>query len=113
MFFYILLGLFFLLSLYVIFWQGCLLLAIVLHAPTVYTNQQAVGDALKLAETKPGNLVIDLGCGNAKTLITAAENFGAKGVGIEISPYCVMASNLNIIRAHQQKNIKIFLGDFK
>ncbi len=101
------------LALYLIFWQGCLLLAIVLHAPTVYTNQKAVDDALSLAQLKAGEIVIDLGCGNANTLILAAKKFGAKGIGVEISPYCYLASNLNILRAKEQKNVRVFLGDFK
>jgi len=100
-------------ALYVIFWQGCLLFSIILHAPTVYSNNTAVIDALKLAELKKDELVVDLGCGNALTLITAVKKFGAKGVGVEISPYCVIASRLNILRAGQQKKVKVYLGDFK
>ena len=38
---------------------------------------------------------------------------GASGVGVEISPYCVIASKLNIIRAGLSKDIKVHLGDFK
>jgi hypothetical protein len=37
------------------------------------------------AELKPGQVVYDLGCGKANLLITAAKNFGIKGVGYEIA----------------------------
>jgi len=109
----IVLGIIALVSLYVIFWQGCLLFSIILHAPTVYSNENAIADALALAGLKKGERVMDLGCGNASSLIIAAKKFGASGVGVEISPYCVIASKLNIIRAGLSKDIKVHLGDFK
>jgi len=39
---------------------------------------------LKLAQVKPGEIVYDLGCGDGRIVITAAREFGAYGVGIEI-----------------------------
>jgi len=39
---------------------------------------------LKLAQVKPGEVVYDLGCGDGRIVITAAKEFGAYGVGIEI-----------------------------
>ena len=100
-------------SLFLIFWLGCLIYAQALGAPTVYSSDQAITDALESAELKKGELVVDLGCGNAKSLIIAAKKFGAKGVGVERSPYCFVKSKLNIWLAGESKNITILLGDFK
>lgn len=107
--FYILVGL---LALGVLFWQLNLLLTAIFGSPIVYANSQAIIDAYKLAELKKGELIVDLGCGNAKSLIIAARKFGAKGVGVDISLYCYLKSRLNVTLAGQNKNIKIIWGDF-
>ena len=56
--------------------------------------------------------VLDLGCGDARSLIIAAREFEAKGVGIERSPYCYLKSKLNVFLSGQ-KNIRILFGDFQ
>ena len=83
-----------------------------LGAPTVYSSNQAMSDAMKLAGLKRGQVVIDLGCGNANSLVIAAKEFGAKGIGVEKSPLCYLQARYNVLRNHQQKNIKILFGGF-
>lgn len=95
----------------VAFWQGCLLYAQVFGSPTVYANKNAIIDACKLADLKKGQTLIDLGCGDARSLILAAQKFGAKGIGIERSPYCFFKSKFNVFLSGQ-KNIKILFGNF-
>jgi ribosomal protein L11 methylase PrmA len=41
---------------------------------------------LKLAGVKKTDVVYDLGCGDGRIVITAAKDFGARGVGIDINP---------------------------
>ncbi len=41
---------------------------------------------LEAAHVKPGDVVYDLGSGDGRIVITAAQKFGAKGVGVEIRP---------------------------
>lgn len=97
----------------VLFWQLNLIVASVFGSPIVYANNNAILDAFKLANLQKDELVVDLGCGNAKSLIIAAREFGAKGVGIDLSLYCVLKSKLNVALAGQSKNVKIIWGDFK
>jgi SAM-dependent methyltransferase len=58
----------------------------VVYVPT----PQAVVDAmLQLAEVKATDVVYDLGSGDGRILITAAKQYGARGVGVEIDPALV------------------------
>ncbi len=52
--------------------------------PYVPTPYELVRAKLELAEVTEQDLVFDLGCGDARVLIVAAEEFGARGVGVEI-----------------------------
>jgi SAM-dependent methyltransferase len=53
-------------------------------APDFPTPQIVVERMLSLAQTKPGEVVYDLGCGDGRIVITAAKQFKARAVGIEI-----------------------------
>lgn len=53
-------------------------------APDFPTPQVVVERMLSLAQTKPGEMVYDLGCGDGRIVITAARQFKARAVGIEI-----------------------------
>jgi SAM-dependent methyltransferase len=51
-------------------------------------------DALfKLAELKPGQTIIDLGCGDGRMLRTAASQ-GIHGIGYEINPFMVIVAKI-------------------
>lgn len=82
-------------------------------APTVYTSRKTIREALKLAGAKKGELITDLGCGNARNLITASKEFGLKGIGIEISPFYYILARINVIIRKENQNIRIYFGDFK
>ena len=56
-------------------------------------TRHAVADAmLALAATGPGDVVLDLGSGDGRIPIIAAQKFGARGIGIEIRPDLVALS---------------------
>ena len=54
---------------------------------------------LKLAEVQPGDVVYDLGCGDGRVVITAAKEFGARGVGIDIDSDRIKQSRKNARKA--------------
>jgi precorrin-6B methylase 2 len=39
-----------------------------------------------MLDLKPGETIYDIGCGDARILIEAAEKFNARGIGIEVHP---------------------------
>ena len=53
-------------------------------APFVATPLPVVRRMLTLAEIKPGQIVYDLGCGDGRVVIMAAQKFGARAVGVEM-----------------------------
>ena len=65
---------------------GCSTAGIKLDAPYVSTPQPVVEEMLRLAKVGPADNVYDLGCGDGRFVIAAAEKFGARGVGIDLDP---------------------------
>jgi protein-L-isoaspartate O-methyltransferase len=53
-------------------------------APAYPTPQTVVDQMLTIAQVKPGETVYDLGCGDGRIVIAAAQKFKAHAVGIEI-----------------------------
>lgn len=101
------------LALFLSFWQISLVVSVVFGAPTINAADSAVFEAFKLAKLRRDEIVLDLGCSDAKTLIIAAEKFGAKGIGVEISPFYFVKARLNAILSGQRGRIKIVFGDLK
>jgi tRNA A58 N-methylase Trm61 len=52
----------------------------------VPTPNDVVAKMLETAGVKKEDVVYDLGCGDARILVTAAKKFGCRGVGFEIHP---------------------------
>src|SRR5579872_73254 len=62
-------------------------------APYIPTPQGLVEKMLEAGRVKPGELVYDLGSGDGRIVITAAQKFGAHAVGVELRPdLCRIAS---------------------
>jgi len=64
-----------------------------LDTPYVPTPQVVVDRMLELARIRPGDTVIDLGSGDGRIMITAAQKYGARGFGVELNPRLVESSN--------------------
>ncbi|HLK62857.1 MAG TPA: methyltransferase domain-containing protein [Bryobacteraceae bacterium] len=64
-------------------------------APYIPTPQYLVEKMLEAGHVKAGDVVYDLGSGDGRIVITAAQKFGARGVGVEIQPdLCRKATEL-------------------
>ena len=69
-----------------------------LREPDVHyvPTPQAVVDAmLRMAAVTDQDVVYDLGCGDGRIPITAAQRYGARGVGIDIDPRRITEANEN------------------
>src|SRR4249920_1466558 len=54
--------------------------------PAIPTPQLIVERMLSAGRVKPGEMVYDLGSGDGRIVIMAAQKFGARAVGVELMP---------------------------
>jgi protein-L-isoaspartate O-methyltransferase len=80
-------------------------------APYVPSPQAVVERMLELAELKPGETVYDLGCGDGRILVTAAREFKAKAVGVELSEALVRQDRDQVKRLGLENRVTIIEGD--
>ena len=75
------------------------------------TAMPVVRTMLELANVGPQDVVYDLGSGDGRIPITAAKEFGARGVGIEIDPQLVARAEANAREAGVADKVEFRLGD--
>lgn len=85
--------------------------------PFVVTPQETVEGMLELAEVTEDDVVYDLGSGDGRIPITAAEKYGARGVGIELKPDLVERARKRAKRSGVSDKVEfrrqdIFEADF-
>ena len=77
----------------------------------VGTAYDLVSRMLEIAQVKKDDLVIDLGCGDARMLVLAAQKYGSHGIGYDIDPDMVRASRRNVEKNHVEDLVKIIQAD--
>jgi SAM-dependent methyltransferase len=77
----------------------------------VPTRQVIVDAMLRLASVGPGDVVYDLGSGDGRIVIIAAEKYGARGVGIELVPRLVEMSRELARQGEVQDRVSFIEGD--
>jgi precorrin-6B methylase 2 len=80
----------------------------VIFVPTREPVRRAM---LKLANVTKDDLVIDLGCGAGDIVVTAAKEFGARAIGVDIDPVRVKEANENVTKNNVGDRVKIIQGD--
>lgn len=79
--------------------------------PYVPTHEKIVAEMLKVANVGKKDVLYDLGSGDGRIVITAARQFGTRGVGIDIDPERVKDANENAKKAGVTDRTKFILGD--
>lgn len=82
---------------------------LLLGAPYLPTLTPQVEAALELVNLKPGQVLLELGCGDGKVLIAAAQT-GLHVVGYEINPLLALVSWLRTRRF--KKQVRVVWGNF-
>jgi SAM-dependent methyltransferase len=80
-------------------------------APFVATPLDVVDRMLSLAGVGPSDVVYDLGCGDGRIVIAAAQKFGARGVGVDIDPRLINQAEAAARTAGVQNRVKFILAD--
>jgi len=80
-------------------------------APYVPTPQPVVEKMLALAQVTADDVVYDLGCGDGRIVITAAREYGAHAVGVDIDPKRIEESKVNAKAAGVEKLVTFILAD--
>lgn len=78
--------------------------------PPIPTPQTIVERMLEAAHVHAGDLVYDLGSGDGRILITAAQKYGARAVGIEIDPDQVEKARQRIHRLGLDDRVSVVHG---
>lgn len=84
------------------------------RVPDVHYNptRHAIADAmLQLAGVGPSDVVYDLGSGDGRIPIIAAQKYGARGIGIEIDPALVARARENARDAGVADRVTFIEGD--
>ena len=79
--------------------------------PFIATPGDVVERMLQLAGTQPGDLVVDLGSGDGRIVIAAAQKFGARGLGIELDEKLLEKSRHNARLAKVADRVSFVHGD--
>ncbi len=80
-------------------------------APFVATPLPVVKQMLTLAEVKPSEIIYDLGCGDGRVVIMAAQDFGAQGVGVEMREDLAKQAMGKVSELALEGRVKIVHGD--
>lgn len=82
-----------------------------LDVPYVPTPPEVVSQMLELARPSPEDTVYDLGSGDGRIVITAAERYGTPGVGVELDSGRVATARQNAAEAGVSDRVRFIRGD--
>lgn len=80
------------------------------NVPWITTPQALVDKMLEMAGLSPEDLLIDLGSGDGRLVISAAK-LGAKAIGVEYNPDLVKFSRQNAVREGVARKVQFVEGD--
>lgn len=80
-------------------------------APFVATPLPVVKEMLSVAEVKSGEMLYDLGCGDGRVVIMAAQDFGARAVGVEMREDLAKQATGKVSELGLEGRVKIVQGD--
>ncbi len=82
---------------------------VVFGAPYLPTLKKQSDAALDLLDLKPGQTLLELGCGDGRVLKAAARR-GIKAIGYELNPILVIIAKLYTIP--ERKSVRIIWGNY-
>jgi len=83
----------------------------ILDVPYVPTPDRVVDEMLQMAQVDGDDILYDLGSGDGRIPITAAQRFGTRGVGIDLNPERVKEAKENAVKAQVTDKVEFLVGD--
>ena len=80
-------------------------------APFHATPEDVVDRMLSLARVTRDDVVMDLGCGDGRIPIRAAQKFGARGIGVDIDPRLIDRARANARKADVEHLVEFRVED--
>uniref|UniRef100_B8HLY7 Histone methylation DOT1 family protein n=1 Tax=Cyanothece sp. (strain PCC 7425 / ATCC 29141) TaxID=395961 RepID=B8HLY7_CYAP4 len=81
------------------------------HSPYVPSTLSVVEEMLRVAQVTNNDLVYDLGSGDGRVVIIAAQKYGARGVGVDIDPQRIQEAKVNAQRAGVSDRVRFIQQD--
>jgi len=82
-----------------------------LDVPYEPSSEGVVRAMLEIAQVGKDDLVYDLGCGDGRIVIAAAQKAGARGVGVDLDPERIKESLGNARKANVANRVQFFQQD--
>lgn len=82
-----------------------------LDVPYDPSPQAVVDRMLEIGKVNKDDLLYDLGSGDGRIVITAAKNYGARGVGIDLDPRRVAEAKANAKQVGVEDKVTFIAGD--
>jgi len=82
-----------------------------LDVPYEPSSEEVVRRMLEIADVGKNDLVYDLGCGDGRIVIAAAQKAGARGVGVDLDPERIKESLENARKANVSGRVRFFQQD--
>ena len=82
-----------------------------LDVPYEPSSEEVVRAMLEIAEVGENDFVYDLGCGDGRIVIAAAQKTGARGVGVDLDPQRIRESQENALKAKVTDRVRFFQQD--
>jgi len=82
-----------------------------LDVPYEPSSEEVVRAMLEIAKVGKRDLLYDLGCGDGRIVIAAAQKAGARGVGVDLDPERIKESIENARKAHVTDRVQFFQQD--
>ena len=101
-----------LLSVFIIGVAVWILWPMVIGAQWVPTPKDVVRKMLSLADVGQGDTLIDLGSGDGRIILLAAQQFGASAFGIEADPLRVLITRIRIRLKGLEDQVEVIWGNF-
>eukprot|EP00903_Cladosiphon_okamuranus_P006290 g6169.t2 len=61
-------------------------------SPFLPSSPEAMTSFVQMADVRSDDVVLDVGCGDGRVLVTMAKVLGCRGIGIDISQACITSA---------------------